>query len=101
MIAPSPDWFVGINSLPLRENGEWIERIERELSPYDAGTDDGVTFQSDNANSSPQDAIQRILVSPFQDPTPQIASPRRGLAIRGGDDKIEEGLQQNDTKVNR
>ena len=32
-------------------------------------------------------------------PTPQIASPRRDLAIRGGDDKIKEGLQQNDTKV--
>ena len=44
--------------------------------------------------------IEIFTPAPFSGPAPQIASPRRDLAIRGGDDKIEEGLQQNDTKVN-
>lgn len=68
MIAPSPDWFVGVDSVPLRENDAWLERIERELHSYDAGTDDGVTFTSTNADSDPQDAIERILTAPLAAP---------------------------------
>ncbi len=53
MVAPSPDWFVGIAGLALRSaSGQWIERQEWELKVYDAGTDTGVSFASDNADSS-------------------------------------------------
>ena len=44
MVAPSPDWFVGVSALPLMENGAWRERIEVNLRVYDAGTDDGEVF---------------------------------------------------------
>ena len=37
--------------------------------------------------------------APFRGPTPQIASPRRDLAIRAAEGEIAEGLQQNDAKV--
>ena len=73
MLGPSPDWFVGIDSVSLRENDDWLERIERELHAYDAGTDDGVTFTSANADSDPQDAIERILGAPFAAPAAPLA----------------------------
>ena len=47
MIAPSPDWFIGISGLDLQdENGNWIPAITVDLYPYDAGTDAGTTFTS-------------------------------------------------------
>ena len=42
MIAPSPDWFVGVAGLDLMENGRWRDSVTVELLPYDAGTDSGI-----------------------------------------------------------
>jgi hypothetical protein len=45
MVAPSPDWFAGINSLSLCRNGAWIDGETVELADvYDAGTDSGEAF---------------------------------------------------------
>lgn len=61
MIAPSPDWFVGVDSIDLRPNGEWIDSLEIQLPLYDAGTDAGLTFNSANIDTSTQDlAINRV-----------------------------------------
>lgn len=38
MLGPSPDWFIGIESLSMLDNnGTFIPRIVYELFPYDAG----------------------------------------------------------------
>ena len=66
MIAPSPDWFVGVNSLPLRENDQWIDEVVVQLFPYDSGTDSGVTYNSSNANIAPHIPITQ-LGHPFED----------------------------------
>lgn len=66
MIAPSPDWFVGVHGLSLMENGKWVDKTSIELSPYDAGTDNGSTYSSANADSDPQDPIRRIEGSPLE-----------------------------------
>ncbi|MEM9777473.1 MAG: spondin domain-containing protein [Chloroflexota bacterium] len=61
MIAPSPDWFVGVNSLSLVDSdGEWIDQIVIDLRPYDAGTDSGPSFTSSNDDTNPAEAIFRI-----------------------------------------
>lgn len=70
MIAPSPDWFVGINSLSLRQDGQWIDQLSIDLRAYDSGTDSGLTFVSSNADTNPAQAISRIIESPFVDSTP-------------------------------
>ena len=49
MIAPSPDWFVGVSALDMREGDAWAEEIVIELYPWDGGTDDGVNYSSANA----------------------------------------------------
>ncbi|MEM6792630.1 MAG: spondin domain-containing protein [Acidobacteriota bacterium] len=65
MIAPSPDWFVGVHGLPLFENGSWIEQLVLQLPAYDAGTDSGMTFTSGNLVTVPAVPIFEITGPPF------------------------------------
>jgi len=55
MIAPSPDWFVGVSDLDLLDaNGNWRDEIVLDLVSYDAGTEDGVGFSLNNSATTPQ-----------------------------------------------
>jgi hypothetical protein len=65
MIAPSPDWFVGVSALPLLENGRWVDERQVDLVPWDAGTDSGSTFASADAVTTPPQAVARILSMPL------------------------------------
>jgi hypothetical protein len=65
MVAPSPDWFVGVSALSLLENGDWAQLLEIELFAYDAGTDGGSTFTSLNQPLSPRVAIFHIENGPL------------------------------------
>ena len=58
MIAPSPDWFVGVSNLNLYDNG-WRNRAV-ELYPYDAGTEGGSGWSLSNAATVPQGVIASI-----------------------------------------
>ncbi len=62
MIAPSPDWFVGVDSLDLIENGQWVTNKTVTLYGLDAGTDSGVSYQSPDQVTTP-----RGLVTQFAD----------------------------------
>jgi hypothetical protein len=66
MIAPSPDWFVGVDSLSLCENNEWVDQKMVRLEPYDAGTDAGATFDSADSDVEPQIPIVEITGAPFE-----------------------------------
>lgn len=61
MIAPSPDWFVGVDSVELcGDDGKWKE-IAITLPAWDAGTDSGITFQAaDDVETMPRDVIREI-----------------------------------------
>ena len=59
MIAPSPDWFVGVSGLSLFENGQWVGQSTVELFPYDAGTDSGSSYGSPNEPTGSPEAIHR------------------------------------------
>lgn len=69
MIAPSPDWFVGVSGLSLRDaDGNWIEELEVVLYPYDAGTDSGPVYTSANDDTQPKEPIRNLRgESPFSD----------------------------------
>jgi hypothetical protein len=73
MIAPSPDWFVGVRGLALFENGDWVQQKVASLSGYDAGTDDGVTFLSADDDSVPAENISLITTPPLGG-TPPLGS---------------------------
>ena len=65
MIAPSPDWFVGVSGLSLYENDGWIEHRVVELFPYDAGTDSGSSYTSPDEPTGSPEAIHRIETEPL------------------------------------
>jgi len=60
MIAPSPDWFVGISGLKLCENGTWVSNKTISLKVYDAGTDDGARYMAENKVTMPKEAITEL-----------------------------------------
>ncbi len=61
MIAPSPDWFVGVAGLSLLDgDGDWVASREVNLYPWDAGTEDGMAFSLSNAATNPQGVIANI-----------------------------------------
>ena len=65
MIAPSPDWFVGVSKLSLIANGQWLEELVVPLYAYDAGTDSGARYTSPNSDTQPKASIHRIETLPF------------------------------------
>jgi hypothetical protein len=65
MVAPSPDWFVGVSGLALFEGNAWKDDVRAELFAYDAGTDSGVTFASADQETRPHENIARITGAPF------------------------------------
>lgn len=60
MIAPSPDWFIGVNGESLLENNRWVESKVVPLHLHDAGTDAGPSYASANQAESPFVPITRI-----------------------------------------
>ena len=61
MVAPSPDWFVGVSGLPLLDDqGRWLRTHEVNLYPWDAGSEDGSEFSLNNLATSPQGVITSI-----------------------------------------
>uniref|UniRef100_A0A3B4FQZ6 Spondin-1 n=1 Tax=Pundamilia nyererei TaxID=303518 RepID=A0A3B4FQZ6_9CICH len=81
MLGPSPDWNVGLSGEDLctKECG-WVQRLETDLIPWDAGTDSGVTYESPNKPTVPQEKIRPLtsldhLQSPFYDPEGGAITP--------------------------
>lgn len=66
MIAPSPDWFVGVRGLSLCVDGAWADSQGVDLFAYDAGTDSGVDYGSPNEASIPHLPIYPLTEPPFK-----------------------------------
>jgi len=65
MIAPSPDWFVGVSGTNLFQGGKWVDELVISLQPFDSGTDSGTNYTSPNNNTNPADPIFEIMGFPF------------------------------------
>jgi hypothetical protein len=65
MLAPSPDWFVGVAGLDLCEGDRWAAERTVVLYAYDAGTDSGTTYEGRDQDTQPREPIRRIEGSPF------------------------------------
>lgn len=71
MIAPSPDWFIAINSKNLRSgnnaiNNGWKATFTVDVFPYDAGTEDGNSYSGNNTDTNPLGVITSLSnLAPF------------------------------------
>ena len=62
MVAPSPDWFVGVSGLSMLDSlGGWRESRTVELHPFDAGTEEGAGFSLTNDGTVPHERITSLL----------------------------------------
>ena len=77
MLAPSPDWFIGIDSLDLCNNGTWRQNWEvTMLPPWDAGTEEGNQFLSSNVATDPHInifQITNVMNGAFNAPNPILS----------------------------
>ena len=53
MVAPSPDWFTGVASLPRQRDGQWIESETVTLHAWDSGTKGARTYRADKIALDP------------------------------------------------
>ncbi|CAG2065296.1 unnamed protein product, partial [Timema podura] len=59
-LVPSPDWFVGLDSVELCSQGYWLDSISIQVGPIDAGSDNGLTFTSPDWSSEPPGPVNLI-----------------------------------------
>ena len=59
MIAPSPDWFVGVDDVDMCDaaTGKFMDQMSFNLGPWDSGTDSGKLFDSVNEVTNPVEPI--------------------------------------------
>jgi hypothetical protein len=61
MLAPTPDWFIGVSGLDLCEAGAWAVSKTVEAHVYDAGTKDGENFDYGGSYTEPPAAIAQAV----------------------------------------
>ncbi|XP_015171826.1 PREDICTED: spondin-1 [Polistes dominula] len=103
MFGPSPDWVVGVSKLNLcQKDCTWTKSMIVDLYPWDAGTDNGISYMSPNSETKPREKMKPITTSypedprsPFYDPTGRPMLPLARLYLdrdkiiqRGCDEEI-------------
>lgn len=63
MLGPTPDWFIGISSLNLYSNKQWVSDTAINLYPFDAGTEDGDVFGYNNPPTVPQQPVHLLAAN--------------------------------------
>ncbi|CAG9563203.1 unnamed protein product [Danaus chrysippus] len=107
MFGPSPDWVVGVSGLDLcQKDCTWTENKVIDLFPYDAGTDNGITYMSPNSETVPREKMYRITTmypedprAPFYNPASDSMNPmarlylkRESLISRACDQEVLQSL---------
>lgn len=111
MLGPSPDWVVGVSKLNLcQKDCTWAKSMIIDLYPWDAGTDNGISYMSPNSETIPREKMKPITTSypedprsPFYDPSGRPMLPlarlylnREKIIQRGCDEDV---LQQQITQL--
>ncbi|KAK1863504.1 hypothetical protein I4F81_006059 [Pyropia yezoensis] len=65
MLAPSPDWFVGMSRVQLCNGTSWLPAVRGGLGLWDAGTDSGTALTSADVATAPPTAIRRFGLDAF------------------------------------
>jgi hypothetical protein len=65
MIAPSPDWFAGAANISLMQDGNWVPTRTVELYAWDAGSDDGSTYEASDLDANPKKKTTKAMTRHF------------------------------------
>lgn len=67
MLAPSPDWFVGVDGLSMLDaQGAFLPELSVELKLYDSGTDSGTRYDAGNTDTQPPIPIEAVTTDPTE-----------------------------------
>ena len=66
MQGPSPDWFVGVSDLSLRQAGRWVGTASREAVVYDAGVNSAPGRGQVPAPTTPPEAVAECRSPAFR-----------------------------------
>jgi len=79
MVAPSPDWFTGLNDFDMRDadSGNWLQEVILDLFPWDSGTDSGKSYNS--ANNDIDGNVQQLTINTI--PTTKVFESPEGLTV--------------------
>lgn len=75
MVAPSPDWFLGISNVSLMQNNIWLDSLILPIKVYDAGTEEGNVFNLNNPATVPAQPVK-------------ILTPVNGSVLANGNSTI-------------
>ncbi|KAK3535615.1 hypothetical protein QTP70_017805 [Hemibagrus guttatus] len=107
MLGPSPDWNVGLSAEDLctSECG-WVQRLTKDLLPWDAGTDSGHSYESPNKPTVPQERIRPLTSldhpqSPFYDPSGGPITPLARVLVERIARKFNHGVEHRHLKITR
>uniref|UniRef100_A0A3Q2FVB7 Spondin-1 n=1 Tax=Cyprinodon variegatus TaxID=28743 RepID=A0A3Q2FVB7_CYPVA len=98
MLGPSPDWNVGLSGEDLcTKDCGWVQKLVADLIPWDAGTDSGVTYESPNKPTVPQEKIRPLTSldhsqSPFYDPEGGAITPVARVVVERIARKVKYSL---------
>ncbi len=81
MLAPSPDWFVGISNLDLYDGTKFIDELIVDMVVYDAGTDSGVSFTSPDSVTSPVVNTFAVTDAPIGNGT-EVSKPFARIVLK-------------------
>ncbi len=60
MLAPTPDWFMGVHDISLKQGDGWISDSTVNVYAYDSGTEQGDIFNQDNPPTVPQQVVSLL-----------------------------------------
>ena len=111
MLAPSPDWFIGVHDADLLDdNDNWRQLLTIKLYPYDAGTEDtrsmGSPFSLSGTESSPHIPIARLAGSnvigfvPPQDLIGTVVFTRLDIQTSAGPPVLQNIAEEKILQVN-
>lgn len=63
MLAPSPDWFLGMYRVSLCNGTEWLGRVGGGLGLWDAGTDSGVSLLAADEVTAPPTTVGQFRLA--------------------------------------
>lgn len=75
MIAPTPDWFLGISNISLVKDNRWLDSLILPVRVYDAGTEQGNVFSLNNPATIPQEVVN-------------ILTPANGSVLANGNSSL-------------
>ena len=77
MIAPSPDWFSGFYNFDPRsmDTKTWYDLFSIGTYPWDAGTEEGDTYSTNNTATYPTEYIEQLTIDTIPESTYVFRNP--------------------------